>query len=195
VGKRGRARSLVVYRDLARAVRRESAQAVAHWWGVTPQTVTKWRKALDVGPVTAGTRRLKRETALGPAVAAAREKAYAVIRDPEKNAARREKIAQAKRGKPRARPVIEAMRQGRTGKPHDDEARRKMSAAHKARGTLVPGTKLWTAEEDDLVRRLAAGEAAARTGRSLIAVYSRRRELGVPDRRRRPGGCRPQPGR
>jgi hypothetical protein len=34
---------------------------------VTPQTVTKWRKALGVGPVTAGTKRLKREHAGPPA--------------------------------------------------------------------------------------------------------------------------------
>ena len=41
--RRGRARSLVVYKGLAKAVRPESAQAVAHWWGLTPQTVTKVR--------------------------------------------------------------------------------------------------------------------------------------------------------
>jgi hypothetical protein len=29
-----------------------------------------------------------------------------------------------------------------------------MSATHRQRGTLVPGTVLWTAEEDDLVRTL-----------------------------------------
>ena len=60
-----------------------------------------------------------------------------------------------------------------------------MSAAHRARGTLVPGTRLWTAEEDDLVQTLPAKEAAERTGRTLEAVYSRRSELGVPDGRRR----------
>jgi hypothetical protein len=32
VGKRGRALSLVLCGDLARAVRRESVVAVAHWW-------------------------------------------------------------------------------------------------------------------------------------------------------------------
>ena len=36
-----------------------------------------------------------------------------------------------------------------------------MSEAHKARGTLVPGTRLWTAEEDELVRTLPAKEVAA----------------------------------
>src|SRR5438046_2085080 len=61
VGKRGRAKSLVIVAGLARAVRRESGVAICHWWGVTPQTVTKWRKALGVSPVTDGTRRLRRE--------------------------------------------------------------------------------------------------------------------------------------
>src|SRR5262245_49342603 len=31
---RGRARALVLYGALAQAVRRKSAEAVAHWWGV-----------------------------------------------------------------------------------------------------------------------------------------------------------------
>jgi hypothetical protein len=60
-----------------------------------------------------------------------------------------------------------------------------MSAAHKARGTLVPGTRLWTAEEDELVRTLPRGEAARRTGRTPQAVTDRRRLLGLPDGRRR----------
>jgi hypothetical protein len=34
---RGR-RSLVVFRGLARAILRESNQAICHWWGITPQT-------------------------------------------------------------------------------------------------------------------------------------------------------------
>jgi hypothetical protein len=59
VGKALRAKSLVIFGALERAIRRESNTAVCHWWGVTPQTVTKWRKALGVGPVIAGTRRLK----------------------------------------------------------------------------------------------------------------------------------------
>ena len=33
---------------LARAIRHESATAVAHWWGVHVSTVLNWRKALGV---------------------------------------------------------------------------------------------------------------------------------------------------
>jgi hypothetical protein len=36
VPPRGRQRFLIVFADLAEAVRRESAEAVLHWWGVSP---------------------------------------------------------------------------------------------------------------------------------------------------------------
>ena len=56
----GQATSCPLYGDLARTVRLESNQAVAHRWAVTGQTVTKWRKALGVPAATRGTRRLRR---------------------------------------------------------------------------------------------------------------------------------------
>jgi hypothetical protein len=37
----------------------------------------------------------------------------------------------------------------------------------------------WTPEENQLVRTLPPSEVARRTGRSYLAVYMRRRELGV----------------
>jgi hypothetical protein len=43
----GRA-SLAVYGGLADALFRESAQAVTHWWGVAPSTVSLWRKRLGI---------------------------------------------------------------------------------------------------------------------------------------------------
>jgi hypothetical protein len=52
-----------VYAGLAEAARRESNAAVRHWWGVTPQTVSKWRKRLGVGRYTDGTRRRKGDAA------------------------------------------------------------------------------------------------------------------------------------
>jgi hypothetical protein len=39
---------LLVDDELARAVRHESATAVAYWWGVNRSTVHKWRRALGV---------------------------------------------------------------------------------------------------------------------------------------------------
>jgi hypothetical protein len=177
VGKGGRGRhSLVIYKGLAKAVRLGSNQAVAYWWGVDGQAVSKWRKALGIGPITEGTSRLYREYTKEPWAVEARAKAHAKAHDPE----RCRKIAEAKRGRPRPRHVIEAMRQARLGMRHTEESRRKMSEAHRRRGTIVPGTRVWTPEEDELVRTLPAEEAAARMGRSLLAVRERRRRLGLP---------------
>jgi hypothetical protein len=47
------------------------------------------------------------------------------------------------------------------------------------------GPKPWTPEEEELVRNLPPKQAAGRTGRSLAAVYHRRRRLGMPCRGRR----------
>ncbi len=172
--------SLVVYKDLVKAVRRESEQAICYWWGVRPATVRKWRRALGVGFATEGTSRLFREY-ISETGDAMRALGVLKARDPE----RRRKIAEARRGKPRPAHVGEAVRSAHLGVPHTEEARRRMSETHRRRGTLVPGTVPWTPEDDELVRTLPAEEAARRTGRSLIAVYMRRHRLGVPDGRRR----------
>ena len=115
LGKRGRAKSLVVYGDLAEAVRRESNLAVAHWWGISPQTVSLWRKALGVGPVTAGTARVLRDHLAETYQNGAREIAVARSRDPEVRA----RMAASRKGKPpprdrsgRRRPPRQAPRLG-----------------------------------------------------------------------------------
>jgi hypothetical protein len=169
------AKCLVVYGDLARAVRRESNQAVAYWWGITPQTVTIWRKALGVEPSTAGTSRLRRDYAKEPWAREAIARAQGKAQDPD----RRAKIAAAKRGKPRPAHVGQAVAEAHRGTQHTAETRARMSTTHKARGTLVPGTRVWTPEEDDLARTLPPEETAQRTGRSVVAVRIRRRVLGV----------------
>jgi hypothetical protein len=57
VGKQDRGRrSLIVFKDLAKAIRRESSQAICHWWRVSPGVVCKWRWALRIGAISAGTR-------------------------------------------------------------------------------------------------------------------------------------------
>jgi hypothetical protein len=49
VGKNDRGRhSLIVYKDLVKAIRRESNQTICHWWGVCRGVVSKWRWALRV---------------------------------------------------------------------------------------------------------------------------------------------------
>ena len=97
---------------------------------------------------------------------------------------RRAKIAAAKRGKPRPAHVVEAIRRALQGKPLSAEARRKMSEAHRRRGTRPPKAgRPWTAAEDRLLRQLRPPEVAELTRRTLRAVYDRRRDLGPPDGR------------
>ena len=176
-------RALVVFGALAKAVRREANLAVSHWWGTEAKTVTKWRKALNVAPINDGTYGLKSahgEDRIEDALPAA----WAKARDPE----RRRRIGEARRGKPCPPHVVEAMRRGRLGKPHSEEARRKMSAAQRRRGAWPPAAgEPWTDDEDELLRTLPAPEVARRIGRTLAAVYSRRANLEMPDGRWRNG--------
>jgi len=183
VGTRGSSRGLVLYGALARAVRQEASLAVAYWWGVTAQTVTVWRKALGVGPTTSGTSVLRARVMLGEQGQRMREKCHAKARDRE----RCEKIAAAKRGKPRPAHVREAIRRAHTGRVHTEEERRKRSEAHKRRGTWRPAAgRPWTAAEDEVVRTMRLCEAVKMLrDRTAESVRSRRRTLGVPDGRRK----------
>jgi hypothetical protein len=110
-----------------------SVEAICFWFGVKATTVWLWRRALGVGAMTEGTTALKSER-LAPVLAMAREAALPTLGSPE----RRAKIAASKRGKSRPPHVIEAIRKGRTGKPHNAKTRLKMGGTHKARGTRPP---------------------------------------------------------
>src|SRR5262245_25698110 len=78
------AKALVVYGGLADAVRWEAAIAVCHWFGVSAQTVSKWRKALGVGQLTTGTHRLRLHYSGEPWAKRARKKGHAKNQDPER---------------------------------------------------------------------------------------------------------------
>jgi hypothetical protein len=84
LGKTTRRHAIIVYGDLARAVRRESEQAVAHWWGVKPQTVWTWRKALGVGATTTGTSRLRIAYTKEPWALEVRAAMHAMVGDSER---------------------------------------------------------------------------------------------------------------
>jgi len=176
---RRRQHALVLYDALVEAVRKESNLAVADAWGVTGQTVTLWRKALGVDSSNDGSRLLWRERGfdrIHDALPLAWQKAA--------DETRREKIRQAKLGKPRPRSVVEKMRTARLGRKTTDETRRRQSEAHRRRGTRPPAAgRAWTAREDKLCRELAVAEVVKRTGRTLAAVYVRRHVLGLPDGR------------
>lgn len=177
IGKFGRAKTLIVYKDLEKAVMRESAQAVAHWWGVTGQTISKWRRVLGAPRMTEGELRLRQAHGQSDWFKQAQRKAWAKARDPR----RRAKISAARRGKPRPPSVIRAMRKANLGRSHSEETRRKMSATHKRRGTQPPKAgKLWSAKEDALLRALPTAEVVERTGRTVYAVHMRRSVLGIP---------------
>ena len=179
----------MVYGALAKAIRRESVQAVAYWFGVTPQTVTKWRNKLGIaGEKLKGTTKLRQAYSQEPWAVDARAKAHGKARDP----ARRAKIAASRVGKKRPEHVLDALRKANTGRRPSASTRERMREAHKRRRTRPPWLNPpWTEADDQLVLALGTAEVVKRTGRSVDAVTSRRgflRRLGVsiPDRRRRP---------
>ncbi len=173
IGKRGHTKTFIVFAGLADAVRKESNQAVCHWWGITPQTVTKWRNALGVPTLTPGTSALRSDV-----FTPKRQRAMRVARNergytPE----RAEKIRQAKLGKPRPKRVIAALRTSHLGKKWTDEQRQlvRKTRMRKNPRSYAP----WTAEEDELVRTKMIREVVELTGRPHGVVERRRIELGV----------------
>lgn len=156
--------SLIVFGDLLEAIKRESNQAVSYWFGVRVTMVSKWRRALGVGPETEGTLHLRDR----------------VMRDPERNG----KIAGELTGRKRSTELMQRLHKGNHGRKHSMETKKKMSRSHRRRkrcGRL--DFRPWTTEEDKLVCILPPAEAAVRTGHPLSAVYSRRSQLGVNDGR------------
>jgi hypothetical protein len=180
IGRKGRAQTLVLYRDLATAVRRESLTAVRYWWGVGASAVRRWRRALGVLPINEGTRARKVAYGKSKAHRPAIDAMLAVDWDAE----RRAKVGSSRRGKPRPKHVLQALLKANVGRKLSAEHRRKMSEAHKRRGTRPPWlNKAWAKWEDEAVRTLPPAEAARKTGRTLPAVWSRRHELGMRSRR------------
>lgn len=173
IGKKGSALSLVLYGDLAKAVRREAAVAVRYWWGISGSTILKWRRALGV-TLTEGDRQLRKDYMTPKHNRRMTVAATAVAAFPD----RRAKIAASKRGKPRPLEVIVKLRRANLGKKQSVAVRNKMSQSHKARGTHPPAAGIaWTAQETELLKTLRPAEVAIRTGRTLKAVYAARRKL------------------
>lgn len=174
IGQTKRAKALVIYGALDRAIRKESSVAVCHWWGVTAQTVTVWRRGLGVGRNTDGSRQLASEIALIPDHVQTRAAGLQRIDREAVNA----KIAATKTGVPRSEETRARLRAANLGKTVSDEARRKMSEAQRRRGPKPFGDRLpWSAAEDQIIRTTIPSEAARLTNRSLRAVYARRRRL------------------
>ena len=116
--------------------------------------------------------------ALKPALAAMHAKARDLVR--------RAKIAAARRGKPRPAHVIEAVRRCKIGNRPSMATRKKMSEAHKQRGTQPPAAgRPWTVQEDELLITMPTAEVLKQTGRTVLAIRSRRQKLALPDGRSR----------
>jgi hypothetical protein len=98
-------RTFILTGDLVQAVRRESATAICHWWGVTPQTVTVWRKALGVGRATEGSSRLWQLNVAEVMTPEVRRRAAAGAASPEACA----KKSAALRGKPPSAKAVAAL--------------------------------------------------------------------------------------
>src|SRR5262249_7733988 len=124
-----------------------------------------------VGATTQGTSKLRSAYCEELWFTAGREKSVAKAGDP----ARRAKIAAARRGKRRPWHVMELAHDARRGQRHTEEMRRKMSEAHRRRGTRPrKAGRPWTPEGDAPARTLPPAGIARRTGRTPEAVKSRR---------------------
>ncbi|HZZ77570.1 MAG TPA: hypothetical protein VFE62_03570 [Gemmataceae bacterium] len=165
--------TLILCGDLARAVRTESGVAIKHHFGVGDYLIWQWRKALGVEITNDGTSALRSRWGQ-------EEDTIAQLKEARRSPKRAAKIAAARRGKPRPRHVIEAMRRANLGRKASASARAKMSAAHKRRGTRPPAAgPAWSAEDDALLGTMLDREVSRRIGRSERAVVDRRRVLGV----------------
>jgi hypothetical protein len=166
----------IICGGLVRAVWRESNLGVAWNWGVSPQTVCKWRKALGVLPINEGTRELLRDWTPEVLNAAARERAREASRSPERAA----KISAATKGKPKPPHIVQAMRRAATGRKTSAETRAKMSATHERmcaeRRAAGEG---WQDAWDDLLGKMSDKQLAERLGVHASTVFVRRKMLGV----------------
>jgi hypothetical protein len=161
--------------DLVKAVRRESALAICYWWGVTPQTVTKWRKALDVGAYNEGTLRLHRDWIPEKVPPEVHARAIAAASTPEANA-KKTAARLGHRVNPRVAAILAKGRQrcqSRAARKKRSDTRRRLNMWPPAAGPA------WTAEEDALLAKLPDAAVAQQSSRSLSAVQNRRRLLKI----------------
>ena len=163
--------TLIVFADLAKAVRREVGdRRGALWWGVRPQTVWKWRKALAVGETTQGTSRLRSDYTEEPWAVKARAAIHTKAQHAERREDRRGEAWQA---------AAAALHQGDEGCPAGVTPLRKHAEAdaqngHKTRGRgrqrqdgrgAKRRTPCW---EPCLTRRSAGGQGAPRLPPSAV---------------------------
>ena len=177
--RRSRAKSPIVCGDLVRAIRTESAVAVAHHWGVRRKAVWKWRKALGVPPMTNGSRRLRIEYAAEHFTPEFRAKSRAAMHSPEVRA----KLSAARKGRPQHPNTIAACRAlGKRPKSEEwkrgmSERSRKMWANREAYG--LPSRREWTEEQLAVIGTDSDRAVALALGLPRNVVAYQRARMGI----------------
>jgi hypothetical protein len=165
-------RQLIVVADLAKALRVESAIAVAHWWGISYNVVIRWRRALGIERSNPGTHHLRHAYSQTPPFQDSLKKAQINTLKPEAVAKR----ATAHIGVPLTEETKRKIGHKNRGRSPSAETRRKISLANKGRPN--PHIKnRWTPEEDALLQTLPIKEVMCLTGRTRFSCLGRKQWL------------------
>ena len=173
-------RSLILCGALIQAVRRESVSAVAAHWGVSRNTVWRWRKALNVPCRNEGTQRLYQDTIPDRV----NQESLAAARERSRSPAARAKMSATRKGRPphprfKAAAAAAARRSKSESFKQKTSRRLRQEWAEGKRRPPVAGPR-WSEAE---IARLGTGtdEAVAeQLGRSAAAVQKVRIRLAIP---------------
>jgi hypothetical protein len=156
--------------DLVKAVKCESAVAVAHHFGVSTQTVKGWRKALGVPRANEGSARLWGRVAI-----AREDDRLERARRNSKRPAALAKVSAKLKGRVIPPHVIEAVRRA-AKRPRSKAWKKKMAAYWRKRGHPPghPESRFWTRQEEALLGTDTDAKIGKRIGRTAQAVANRR---------------------
>jgi hypothetical protein len=169
---KGGSGGFVLCGDLVRALTDEAASAIAYYWGVSHDTVTKWRRALELRGLNAGSRRLL-------------EIGVKLAKRPESQAKRSARM----RGKVLSRTHKSHLFAGmKAGWKERFEARRD---AYWRTGRFPKATKSdpWIPEEEKLLGKYTTADLVRVIGRTAKSIQTRRIFLDIrslPSSRRQP---------
>jgi hypothetical protein len=171
--------TVIVCGDLIRAVRVESAIAVAFHWGVSPHTVRRWRRALDVPRSTNGTRRLAIDYVAEKLTPEVRAKAKHSMHSAEVRA----RLRASHVGRP-THPNFRAAQREYARRPKPEAWKRALSARMgkmwenpEAHGR--PARHHWTDDEIALLGTQSDGALAKLLRLPTHVVSAQRRRLGI----------------
>ncbi len=173
---KGGSHTLILCRDLVKAVRLESKIAVAYHFGVSEATVQGWRRALGVAAYNPGSQQLFRRIALSRD-----DDRLEIARKNSKTPPALAKASASLKGRIQSPATIKAVRKA-ARRPRSDVWKKKMAAYWRDRGHPPghPELKFWTPEEDKLLGTATDAAIGLLMGRSGWAVSSRRAVLGIP---------------